>query len=100
MYVYCNRWVLWYYKSDKSRDWMDNLKQIVSFDTVSYSEYSGRLSCLPRSHRLKISGGKCDSVLVCVIGDDDLVVEYSITFEFPLRYRLDVTICFSRCGGV
>ena len=36
-----NRWVLWYYKSDKSRDWMDNLKQIVSFDTVSYSEYNG-----------------------------------------------------------
>ena len=30
------RWSLWYLKADKSRDWKDNLKLVISFDTVSY----------------------------------------------------------------
>ena len=29
------RWALWYYKSDKNKDWKDNLKLVISFDTVS-----------------------------------------------------------------
>lgn len=64
-----NRWVLWYYKSDKSKDWMDNLKQIVSFDTVSYSDYTmvTQLFTCSHSHRLKISGGKYVWVCLCVI---------------------------------
>ncbi|XP_065920306.1 eukaryotic translation initiation factor 4E-1A-like [Dysidea avara] len=29
-----NRWCLWYFKNDKSKDWKDNLKLVISFDTV------------------------------------------------------------------
>lgn len=29
-----NKWCLWYFKNDKSREWMENLKQVISFDTV------------------------------------------------------------------
>jgi translation initiation factor 4E len=29
-----NRWALWYFKSDKNKDWKDNLKLVISFDTV------------------------------------------------------------------
>ncbi|PIK50788.1 eukaryotic translation initiation factor 4E [Apostichopus japonicus] len=29
-----NRWCLWFFKNDKSKDWADNLRQITSFDTV------------------------------------------------------------------
>ncbi|KAK2156709.1 hypothetical protein LSH36_207g07066 [Paralvinella palmiformis] len=29
-----NRWALWYFKNDKSKDWASNLKCITTFDTV------------------------------------------------------------------
>ncbi len=29
-----NRWALWFFKNDKSKDWASNLKQITAFDTV------------------------------------------------------------------
>ncbi|XP_064389693.1 eukaryotic translation initiation factor 4E-like [Halichondria panicea] len=29
-----NKWSLWYLKQDKSKDWKDNLKNVISFDTV------------------------------------------------------------------
>ena len=29
------RWSLWYLKADKTKDWKDNLKLVISFDTVS-----------------------------------------------------------------
>lgn len=29
-----NKWALWYFKADKSKDWKDNLKLVISFDTV------------------------------------------------------------------
>jgi len=29
-----NRWALWYFKNDKSKDWAANLKVVTSFDTV------------------------------------------------------------------
>lgn len=29
-----NRWALWYYKNDKTKDWLANLKLVTSFDTV------------------------------------------------------------------
>lgn len=29
-----NRWALWFFKNDKSKDWAANLKQITAFDTV------------------------------------------------------------------
>lgn len=29
-----NRWCLWFFKNDKSKDWADNLRQITAFDTV------------------------------------------------------------------
>lgn len=29
-----NKWALWYFKSDKNKDWKDNLKLVISFDTV------------------------------------------------------------------
>lgn len=29
-----NRWALWYFKNDKSKDWASNLKLITSFDSV------------------------------------------------------------------
>ena len=39
LYVMCvltgHRWALWYFKSDKNKDWKDNLKLVISFDTVS-----------------------------------------------------------------
>lgn len=31
-----NRWALWYFKPDKNKDWKDNLKLVISFDTVSF----------------------------------------------------------------
>ena len=30
-----NKWCLWYFKNDKSKEWKDNLKHVISFDTVS-----------------------------------------------------------------
>ena len=29
-----NKWALWYFKNDKSKDWAANLKVVTSFDTV------------------------------------------------------------------
>ena len=29
-----NRWALWYFKNDKTKDWASNLKCITAFDTV------------------------------------------------------------------
>jgi translation initiation factor 4E len=29
-----NCWAFWYYKNDKSRDWLENQKIITKFDTV------------------------------------------------------------------
>ena len=29
-----NRWALWYFKNDKTKDWISNLKLITAFDTV------------------------------------------------------------------
>ena len=29
-----NRWALWYFKNDKTKDWASNLKLVASFDTV------------------------------------------------------------------
>jgi translation initiation factor 4E len=29
-----NKWALWFFKNDKSKDWAANLKQITAFDTV------------------------------------------------------------------
>jgi len=29
-----NCWAFWYYKNDKSKDWLDNQKVITTFDTV------------------------------------------------------------------
>ena len=29
-----NKWALWFYKNDKSKDWIANLKLITAFDTV------------------------------------------------------------------
>jgi translation initiation factor 4E len=29
-----NKWALWYFKSDKNKEWKDNLKLVISFDTV------------------------------------------------------------------
>ena len=27
-------WTLWYYKNDRSKSWEENLKEVVTFDTV------------------------------------------------------------------
>ena len=29
-----NRWALWFFKNDKSKDWAANLKLVTTFDTV------------------------------------------------------------------
>lgn len=29
-----NKWALWYFKNDKSKDWAANLKLVTAFDTV------------------------------------------------------------------
>ena len=29
-----NRWALWYFKNDKTKDWAANLKVVTAFDTV------------------------------------------------------------------
>ncbi|XP_025102998.1 eukaryotic translation initiation factor 4E-like [Pomacea canaliculata] len=29
-----NRWAMWFFKSDKARDWCDNLRLVTTFDTV------------------------------------------------------------------
>jgi translation initiation factor 4E len=29
-----NDWTLWYFKNDRSKNWEDNLKQVITFDTV------------------------------------------------------------------
>ena len=29
-----NKWALWYFKNDKTKDWISNLKLITAFDTV------------------------------------------------------------------
>lgn len=29
-----NRWAMWFFKNDKSKEWTANLKLITSFDTV------------------------------------------------------------------
>lgn len=29
-----NTWTLWFYKSDNSRKWEDNLREVIKFDTV------------------------------------------------------------------
>jgi len=29
-----NCWALWYYKNDKSKDWLENQKVVTTFDTV------------------------------------------------------------------
>jgi len=29
-----NRWAMWYFKNDKSKDWKDNQRNVYSFDTV------------------------------------------------------------------
>jgi translation initiation factor 4E len=29
-----NKWALWFFKNDKSKDWAANLKMITAFDTV------------------------------------------------------------------
>ena len=29
-----NTWALWYFKNDKSRDWCDNLRRVITFSTV------------------------------------------------------------------
>jgi len=29
-----NRWSLWFFKNDKSKNWAANLRQITTFDTV------------------------------------------------------------------
>ncbi len=29
-----NRWALWFFKNDKSKDWAANLKLVTAFDTV------------------------------------------------------------------
>ena len=33
-YLFNCRWALWYYKSDKNKEWKDNIKLVISFDTV------------------------------------------------------------------
>ena len=30
------RWVLWYLKNDKQKEWKDNLRKIICIDTVSF----------------------------------------------------------------
>ena len=29
-----NKWAMWFFKNDKSKDWASNLRYITSFDTV------------------------------------------------------------------
>ncbi|XP_050394380.1 eukaryotic translation initiation factor 4E [Patella vulgata] len=29
-----NRWALWFYKNDKTKNWADNLRKVIAFDTV------------------------------------------------------------------
>ena len=29
-----NKWALWYFKNDRSRDWSENLKLVASFEFV------------------------------------------------------------------
>lgn len=29
-----NAWTLWYYDNDRSQNWVDNMKEIASFQTV------------------------------------------------------------------
>jgi hypothetical protein len=47
-----NKWALWYFKSDKNKEWKDNLKLVISFDTVSipyhdhYAVYFWHEACL------------------------------------------------------
>ena len=35
--VYCLRWSLWFLKADKTKEWKENLKLVISFDTVSHN---------------------------------------------------------------
>lgn len=62
-----SRWVLWYYKNDKARDWKDNIKRIINFDTVCWNSlliFQYFCVCtlcnahLHRAHRLRTFGGK------------------------------------------